>query len=121
MKAQQALETSFGDLHDTWEKSAQYYEGASVGDDTIKQAVIMASNDSSTSAESYSKVIEKALLKNDAQQGNISSTTRVCMSKMFPVLRVVLEAVSFSADVCQCRSRIRSNLTSFLGSQLLTT
>ncbi|KFY28844.1 hypothetical protein V491_00258 [Pseudogymnoascus sp. VKM F-3775] len=98
VKAQQALETSFGDLHDTWEKSAQYYEGASVGDDTIKQAVIMASNDSSTPAESYSKVIEKALLKNDAQQGNISSTTRVCMSKMFPVLRVVLGAVSFSAD-----------------------
>ncbi|KFY44986.1 hypothetical protein V494_01208 [Pseudogymnoascus sp. VKM F-4513 (FW-928)] len=79
--------------------SAVYYEGASVGDDAVVQAVAVASNDPLTSADSYSKVIAKALLKDDEQQSTISNRTRVYMSKVYPVLSVVLGAVSFSGDV----------------------
>lgn len=116
VKAQQALEESFKSLHSTWKESAGYYEGASVGDDAVKQAVAVASIDPLKSADSYSKVIAKALLKDDAQQDTLSGRTRVCMSKVFPVLSVVLGVVSFSADVCRSRSTINNNLTSQPGS-----
>ncbi|OBT81856.1 hypothetical protein VE02_09788 [Pseudogymnoascus sp. 03VT05] len=92
------LEESFGNLHATLKESAEYYEGASVGDDAVKQAMDVASNEPLTSADSYSKVIAKALLKDEAQQDTISGRTRICMSKVFPVLSVVLGVVSFSAD-----------------------
>ncbi|KFZ11552.1 hypothetical protein V502_07499 [Pseudogymnoascus sp. VKM F-4520 (FW-2644)] len=96
--AQRTLEESFKNLHAIWKESAEYYEGASVGDDAVKQAVAVARNDPLTSADAYSKVIAKALLKDDAQQDTISDKTRVCMSKVFPVLSVVLGVVSSSAD-----------------------
>ncbi|KFY17241.1 hypothetical protein V492_00802 [Pseudogymnoascus sp. VKM F-4246] len=99
LKAQQALERSFNNLHATWVMSAVYYEGASVGDDAVVQAVAVASNDPLISADSYSKVIAKALLKDGEQQSTISNRTRVYMSKVYPVLSVVLGVVSFSADV----------------------
>lgn len=60
----------------------------------------MASNDPLTSADSYSEIVAKALKKDDTQQETISGRTRVCMSKMFPVLSVVLGVASFSVDVC---------------------
>jgi hypothetical protein len=100
VKAQRTLEESFKNLHDTWKESAEYYEGPSVGDDTVKQALAVASNDPLTSTDSYSKVIAKALQKDNAQQDTIFGKTRVCLSKVFPVLSVVLGVVSFSADVC---------------------
>lgn len=98
--AQQTLEESFKNLHATWEESAKYYKGASVGDASIKKAVAVASNDPLTSADSYSEIIAEAMKKDGAQQETISGRTRVCMSKMFPVLSVVLGVVSFSVDVC---------------------
>ncbi|OBT69142.1 hypothetical protein VE03_02000 [Pseudogymnoascus sp. 23342-1-I1] len=98
VKAQRALEESFENLHATWKESVEYYEGASVGDDAVQQAVAVALNEPLTSADSYSKVIAKALLKDNAQQDTISGRTKVCMSKVFPVLSVVLGVVSFSAD-----------------------
>ncbi|KFY79257.1 hypothetical protein V499_01723 [Pseudogymnoascus sp. VKM F-103] len=91
-------ESDFLSLHATLKESTEYYVGVSVGDDTVKQAVAVARNEPLTSADSYSRVIAKALLKDEAQQDTISGRTRVCMSKVFPVLSVVLGVVSFSAD-----------------------
>ncbi|OBT57822.1 hypothetical protein VE04_01879 [Pseudogymnoascus sp. 24MN13] len=98
VKAQRMLEESFMSLHATLKESTEYYVGVSVGDDAVKQAVAVASNEPLTSADSYSRVIAKALLKDEAQQDTISGRTRICMSKVFPVLSVVLGVVSFSAD-----------------------
>ena len=120
LNAQRALEESFKNLHDTLKESVIYYGGASVGDDAVKQAVAAASNDPLTSADSYSKVIAKALLKADVQEDTISGKTKICMSKVFPVFSVVLGVVSFSADVRQSHSAIRNNITSLLGSWFLT-
>lgn len=121
VEAQQALEESFKNLHATWGKSAEYYKGASVGDNAVKQAVAEACNDPLKSADSYGIVIAKALLKNDAQQDTISGKTEAWISTVSPALSVVLAVVSFSADVCRSRSAIGKNLTSLSGSWLLTT